>query len=887
MNDEFRKALDTRLSGLRWGEREQAKVLRAIHTKEVTEVKHVKRGTMALAFAIATLFLVMGAAFALTGLPQPNDTTPATPLSTDFLPTPIAQVENDYLTMTVRDAAWDGTTAVFEAVLTLKEPEKYLMHIGGHTSPGDPERTLLSVIPGASFSAAATANSLGQSHGVDVIDMTTASATIRITGSTGESDAETLAVQFSVSVNSNTHSVPSLENTLTFYIIRETQAIPADVLFDDGLISISLSSGSYDGERVELVLDVAPGKPWYILNRSDPSKATLNFEMFSVGPRTFVDGQALVMSFPDSDITSTVTESGVRITVSSALTDYAADTLTLCATYTTTDAATGAVQTGMLTFGLPNTGEVKLPEPTGKVLLESDYLTMYLEDCWYDGFSAEATLRLRRPEGAAHKLAIAPNESAQPSDSTWVVSMGTGYEYFQNYTSFPVEYDPVTGDVLVQFSYEELHATNDDNQSFSLPIVLTLTNELTWETTTFERTLEIPLTDSQTLLPLYLIDNDDGVDYFRQGSLLITDHAAYVGLLFQSRTNGWPMVSLVTETGELLGFGNCYGTSGESLIIFPRTLFPVSDDIDRDGRFYEAIMRLDKMEQPPETLTFQLDHRYMEQYEQLAVLACSVGKKPDEPVEKQVSIMLDANVLFDNELVTIYFKDADYMDGHAAAFLFAELKDPERLTLVKDDPDRSKEYLEIDLKMTAQYPAMHAIGDFRILTDHDDSASADITMYGFFEPWLNQTELPVQARLTLRSASGAFDQTYLASYSFPQRGSFDIYTLTPSQPISSPCFEFISGTLVETDYLSRMLVQYRCTAPYETASISVSQRGEPLPLRLHDENLRSPDEPDARVRCSEIVLWPDMLHTDEPFELNVSDSNSPDQFGNFEFTLTK
>lgn len=71
MNDEFRKALDTRLSGLQWGEREQAQVLRAIRQKEEPEVKHIKRGTMILAFAMATLLVVMGAALA-TGSLNPS-----------------------------------------------------------------------------------------------------------------------------------------------------------------------------------------------------------------------------------------------------------------------------------------------------------------------------------------------------------------------------------------------------------------------------------------------------------------------------------------------------------------------------------------------------------------------------------------------------------------------------------------------------------------------------------------------------------------------------------------------------------------------------------------------------------------------------------------------
>ena len=75
MNDKLKQSLDGRLGGMRWGEREQAEVFRQIRRKELQDVKHVKRGSGMLAIAMALLFIVMGAAYALT-TPPPDGGRP-------------------------------------------------------------------------------------------------------------------------------------------------------------------------------------------------------------------------------------------------------------------------------------------------------------------------------------------------------------------------------------------------------------------------------------------------------------------------------------------------------------------------------------------------------------------------------------------------------------------------------------------------------------------------------------------------------------------------------------------------------------------------------------------------------------------------------------------
>lgn len=76
MNKDFRKTLDARLSGMRWGEREQEGVLRRVRQENAPQTVPAKRSSAVLVTALAALMIVVGSLLTHT-LP-----TPEPPLST-------------------------------------------------------------------------------------------------------------------------------------------------------------------------------------------------------------------------------------------------------------------------------------------------------------------------------------------------------------------------------------------------------------------------------------------------------------------------------------------------------------------------------------------------------------------------------------------------------------------------------------------------------------------------------------------------------------------------------------------------------------------------------------------------------------------------------------
>jgi len=163
MNDKLKQSLDTRLGGMRWGERDQAEVFRLAQRKELQDVKHVKQGAGMLAIAIALLFLVMGAAFALTTAndrPESNNIAGQTALPT-FAPIASHLYENDYFTLDVNTSTCTDTEAAFTATLRMKAPESHMLNLCGHTPPGDVDRALIPVSLFAGISPVANMTSNG------------------------------------------------------------------------------------------------------------------------------------------------------------------------------------------------------------------------------------------------------------------------------------------------------------------------------------------------------------------------------------------------------------------------------------------------------------------------------------------------------------------------------------------------------------------------------------------------------------------------------------------------------------------------------------------------------------------------------------------------------
>ncbi len=125
MNKDFRTTLDARLSGMRWGEREQANVLRQIRQQEVQEVKHVKRGSAMMAFAMATLLLVMGTALAMSTLPTPMPTVAVQPQGD---PRPAVTLDSSSLiTATLTGGVYNETGVRLNLDMSLKEGLPYTL----------------------------------------------------------------------------------------------------------------------------------------------------------------------------------------------------------------------------------------------------------------------------------------------------------------------------------------------------------------------------------------------------------------------------------------------------------------------------------------------------------------------------------------------------------------------------------------------------------------------------------------------------------------------------------------------------------------------------------------------------------------------------------------
>lgn len=270
MNEKLKQSLDARLGGMRWGGREQAEVFRLIRRKETQDVKQIRRGSGMLAIAMALLFIVMGAAFALTTQNPPEDNRLASQTGEPtFIPVALARYENEDFVLTIDSVACADAETAFTATLRMKSPAKYMLRLDGHTTPGDPARTPYPVTMSAAVSTTLPGSvrmAMGDLRTLDVLEMTEASAVFSMRGATpGVGRDSAISVWI-------TWTDPRSGNECTGQFLVPVSGPTEGVLLLQGpYLNATL------GDCAPGVINVAltPAKPWYVLNRQEEGKTTL------------------------------------------------------------------------------------------------------------------------------------------------------------------------------------------------------------------------------------------------------------------------------------------------------------------------------------------------------------------------------------------------------------------------------------------------------------------------------------------------------------------------------------------------------------------------------------------------------------------------------------
>lgn len=280
MNEKLKQSLDTRLGGMRWGERDQQEVFRLCQRKELQDVKHVKRGTGMLAVAIALLFIVMGAAFALTTTADPpaDNQVAGQTHQPAFSPVVSHLYENAYFTLDVDASACTETEASFTATLRMKDPAAHMLSLSGHTPPGDVRRTLIPVSLSGGVTTTLSGDIplvSGQFSDVDVTDMTPDTAVVNASFSVAslyEDVVFTLFITWTDPADGAEHS-----DTVTWR--TDMPAQQGMLLGEFDLVTVTMTGYTADGVpgdvSGQLTLSIFPAKPWYVLNREEDGKSTL------------------------------------------------------------------------------------------------------------------------------------------------------------------------------------------------------------------------------------------------------------------------------------------------------------------------------------------------------------------------------------------------------------------------------------------------------------------------------------------------------------------------------------------------------------------------------------------------------------------------------------
>ena len=332
MNDKLKQSLDGRLGGMRWGERDQAEVFRQIQRKELQDVKHVKRGTGALAIAIALLFVVMGAAFALNQAPHPEDQRVAVqPTDTAILPISTTLYENEYFTLTIDSSTCTASEAAFTGTIRMKNPADTMLSLASHTPPGDAGRTRLPVNLSCGISTQLPGDmpkACGSLRELDVLNMTADTTVFRMSGevaSLHEDVTFTLWINWTDPADSTAQS-----GELTWSIAAPEP--PGMQLAEYDHVTVTLADYTAENGVARLALDVTPAKPWYILNRQEEGKATLTVSAEPLLLYPTFDPQDMLGMVDARDpiagempVTLTQTTEGLRLTAEGPL--PAAETL--------------------------------------------------------------------------------------------------------------------------------------------------------------------------------------------------------------------------------------------------------------------------------------------------------------------------------------------------------------------------------------------------------------------------------------------------------------------------------------------------------------------------------------------------------------------------------
>ena len=881
MNERMKQSLEGRLGGMRWGEREQAEVFRQIQRKELQNVKHVRRGSGMLAIALAMLFIVMGAAFALTTLPQPEDVRIADqPDQAEFVPVPVAQYENEYFTMTIDSTSFDGMELSFEACIRMKEPERHMLfNLGGHTPPGDPGRLPVrislraiveTVVPGMQLVSGCDLDSTP-----DVLSMTSDSATFCMSG-TPVSNGPDMRIALQVTYSDPVTGKDSMDTLRWTFSASGT---PRITLLENEYITATLTERRSEGAQSIVVIEVTPAKPWYTLNRAEEDKATLQVHFGNLLVYNCNDHGALLEMVehrqqPLAEITGSITQTdaGLRYLVQGDLPAGYDSLLGYLDVSITPEAEamhdhsdlphyaelivpmplpeSAAVAPTPTPPPMPAAAATPRPAPAGEFIGMAEIVTIYLEDSWSDGYTTEATMRLRAND-PAHHLAIAPNAGGVPDGNTWVVQL-TGPKESVIQTDIRLRMDESTGDVLADVTLVDLY---DILQDGLLNLTLTTTNELTWEQYSVPFRPVMRLSRTYTPIPLHLLSSSaDGL--FLQGAMQITQRYHYVGVMLDLDAGKALQGTLLADDGTALTQNSGYHDYGMGLNAFPKALFPY--DGDADAQFTLLVLRLDKTAMPPDLLSLHLTQ------DDIPVADITLSTKAVQP-------RADERVIFDLPLLTATLQQADYVDGHTAGQMQIHLKDPLRYTLDPDDPNESKLYVGLTPSICAYNGddrPQEYVGDCTISTAVQSDACT-VTFYGYFPEWhtSDSGELLCMALLSARAEDDSFRENYNALFNFPQTGSIRIHPVSPLADTPVDGFSFGSGTLLQTEYLNVLRVRwtgeasvgmlYKGDQPAEFLRTMTFFRGE-MPAQTNTQQMEYHLPAfDAEATYSLLVFLPD------------------------------
>lgn len=887
MNEKLKQSLDTRLGGMRWGEREQTEVFRQIQRKELQDVKHIKRGSGMLAIAIAMLFIVMGAAFALTNSIQPeNEQTAGQTAEPTFVPILTSQYENEHFTLNIDQAACDGMQASFTATLRMKSPEQLMPSLDGHTPPGNAGRAILPV----RFSGGVTTllpgdvpMVCGELSEMDVLSMTADTTVFSLSGevaSLHEDATFTLRIDWTDPADGTPRS-----DTLTWRIDAPEQQ--GMLLQEFDLVTVLLADCSSEDGVACLTLDIIPTKPWYVLNRQEEGKASLTVSAESLLLYPTFDPQVMLSMVEyrretagEMPVTLTETPQGLRLSAEGPL--PAADALygyivlhvysdaaeahydegfddhyyEVCVPIVPLDPAAAATVTAppqpadlSLTASptVPPQPLLQRSEPQGEIVGGDEVVSIFLEDSWYDGFTADVTLRIRADD-PANRLATAPNLSGMPDGNTWVVRCNIDGQYNQNNTLIDMSLEENTGDVIVHVDYKDLHASGYQQQvqrSMNLELPFTVVNERTWETFDAGLTLRLTPESEYAVQPLYLLrSSDEGL--FLQGATLTSERYHYVGVMLPAASAHIPIAHLLDGQGRELAEGRYVSVTGNSLRLFPRTLFPYEGDTN--SQFHLLVVRLDKNVALPEPMPIHLTKWTQAGYSDLGDLLLTT----EEPAPEEVQTNAARDMLLDNPLLSAALLDLDFADGHAAGRMLIRLKDTVRYTLDPDAAAEGRTVLRltpaVSAYCTGDSPNQYA-GDFTILPGAGDDA-CEVVFYGYFPQWLEAEDPWFIFMLDAAAEDKSTRERYTVHFGFTNPGVIAQTRVQPVTDLQSEVFDFDSGLLLRTDYMTLLTVRWA-----GDANLGALYHGDtpvtPLPTLRH---LRGEQTADAALHTKDFFL---------------------------------